>query len=104
MSNFLGGPPKEGLCLPKGFYEYEGEDIRIKIGPFSGVLFHLGVIKIREDVLTKTPQLLYDYTILDSASKDASLLRSDPKLSRIIAAIIVEEFTKGGQLQIDGTT
>lgn len=103
-NNFLGGPPKEGLILPEGYYAYDGENVLLIMGPFAGVSFHLGKIKIREDVLTKQPQLLYDYTILDSASFDASLLRSDPKLSRIIAAIIVQEFSKGGQFEIHGTT
>lgn len=100
-----GDSQTQASLLPKGFYSFEGDTIRIKQGNYAGVSFRLGVIKIREEFLTQIPQLLYDYTIIDNASFDATLLRSDPKLSRIIGAIIVEELSKGGQFnEANGTT
>lgn len=80
--------------LPDGFYTVEdvtseGYKIRIRQGTFNGVTIFLnGQIKIREEVLTGTPQLLYTSKILDSAGHPD--LESSVSLSRIIAAMAVE--------------
>jgi hypothetical protein len=78
--------------LPPGYYSVEGNSVRLKDGPYRGVTFNIGKIKIRQEVLTNAPQLLYDYEITQNGSFDPDLLKSDPNFSRIIAAIIVDEF------------
>lgn len=85
--------------LPDGFYTIEDTTVWLNQGPYRGVSFEIGKIKIRVNQLTGQPNLCYDYSIVDPASFDATLLRSDPKLTRIIAAIIVDEVSDGGTFE-----
>ncbi len=91
--------------LPDGYYDIQDDTVRLNQGPYRGISFVIGRIKFRENALTGQPNLCYDYTIDDSASFDATLLRSDPKLSRIIAAVIMDELSQGGAFEsVNGPT
>jgi hypothetical protein len=80
--------------LPEGYYTIDGLQVRLQMGPYAGVVVSFGKIKFRQDNLTGMPTMLYHLTIEDSACFDPSLLESDPKLSRIIGAVIVDEFSQ----------
>jgi len=61
------------------------------MGPFEGLLIQICEgIKIRKEILTSTPQLLYDYRILHYGHLSAHECETSKSLSRIIAAIAVE--------------
>lgn len=99
IDNFLGGPPKEAAILPEGYYTIQGNTVVLNQGPFKSVIFKIGGA-LTKDNLTSTPQLLYDYTILDSAGFNKRTLQSDRKLQKIISAIIVDTFLYKGLSEI----
>lgn len=91
---------KNNQILPNGYYritskgaiEENGALYSIKLlqGPFRGVKFTLAdKIKIREDVESGNPQLIYDWKVIDFAGYGSDI-DSSIILSRIIGAIAVE--------------
>jgi hypothetical protein len=78
--------------LPKGYYSINDfNEVVLKVGPYKGLKFKLvDKIKIREEYLTGTPQLCYDYKIADYSGYDKTEVESSIKLSRIVAAIVIE--------------
>jgi len=93
--------------FPEGYYTSDESNpyiVRIKMGPFKGVTIQICEnIKIRKDVLTGTPQLCYDYRVLQTGPFDVRECETSKILSRIIAAIAVEilsdEIHKGGIIE-----
>ena len=92
--------------LPDGYYlrdEANPYRVLLQMGPYKGLKLQICEnIKIRED-LTKTPQICYNYIVLDYASYEQLEVESSKSLSRIIAAIAVEflseEILGGGQIE-----
>ena len=92
--------------LPHGFFTYHDGVVTINTGLFEGIQFTIGKIKFRQEVLTNSPQLLYDYKIVEYAGSDPNVLDTSEKLSRIIGAIVVdlladEIFIRGTNLEIN---
>jgi hypothetical protein len=83
--------------LPKGYYlVMEGASsafhtVKLSMGPWTNVAIEFAdKIKIREDALTGTPQLLYNYKVVDFAKYNPRDVETSPSLSKIVAAIAVE--------------
>jgi hypothetical protein len=101
--------PKTTLkkILPEGYYTRDKANpflVRLRQGPYKGLYIQiLEDIKIREESLTTTPQLLYNYRILHYGSLNPQECETSKSLSRIIAAIAVEflseEIEGGGTLE-----
>jgi hypothetical protein len=90
QTTFRGLGNESSSILPSGFFSYENDLVTINQGPFSGIKFSLGKIKIRKDLLTGAPRLLYNYEIVDYAGQDPVLVEPSEQLSRIIGAIVVD--------------
>jgi len=79
--------------LPKGYYKITDDKVELKQGLYQGLVFTIfDKVKLRKDVLTDIPQLCYDYKILDYSTYDKVEVETSVILSRIIAAIIVEQY------------
>jgi hypothetical protein len=93
--------------LPEGYYvpdENNPHIVRICQGPYLGLKIHISEnIKIREDVLTKTPNLCYSYMILDYATFEKNEVDFSVSLKNIVGAIAVEmlseEVLSGAKLE-----
>ena len=73
-------------------------------GPYKGLKIQISEnIKIRKEFFTSTPNLCYNYRVLNYGSFSSTEVDSSKSLSRIIGAIAVEflseEILKGGVLE-----
>ena len=80
--------------LPEGYYIRDKSNpyiVNICQGPYNGLKIQISEnIKFNDDCLTATPKLLYNYRILHYADLNPCECETSKKLSRIIAAIVVE--------------
>ena len=85
---------QKNKILPDGYYIGDNSNphiITLCQGPFRGLKIQICEdIKIREEYLTTTPQLCYDYRILSYGDLNPRECEVSKSLSRIIAAISVE--------------
>lgn len=93
--------------LPSGYYTQDKTNpnrIRLRQGPYTGLQFEImDKIKIREEFLTSTPQLIYNSMIVDYGKHNPTECDSSKILCRIIAAIAVEliseDIQNGGNIE-----
>jgi hypothetical protein len=85
---------KTNKILPDGYYLRDENNpylVRLLMGPYKGLTIQICEnIKIRQDHLTSTPQMLYNYRILHYGDLNPRECETSKSLSRIIAAIAVE--------------
>jgi hypothetical protein len=92
--------------LPDGYYlrdEANPYRVKLQMGPYKGLKIQIGEkIKIRDN-LTSSPQMMYNYKILDYSGYETLEVESSKSLSKIIGAIAVEflseEILGGGQIE-----